>query len=201
MKIIFGLGNPGGRYELSRHNCGFMTLDRIAAALGCSFGKKEQDNLTASGLYRGQKLLLAKPQSFMNLSGFPLTRLCAFYKVDYSDILVIHDDMDLPAGQLRLRRGGQSGGHNGIKSIIEQTGTTAFNRLKIGIGRPLFDTIDHVLQPIAAEDAPLFAAAFDRAAQAALCWADQGIAAAMNEYNKAVTQEGEPPAQKEQHSG
>jgi PTH1 family peptidyl-tRNA hydrolase len=109
--------------------------------------------------------------------------------------------MDLPAGQLRLRRGGQSGGHNGIKSIIEQTGTTAFNRLKIGIGRPLFDTIDHVLQPIAAEDAPLFAAAFDRAAQAALCWADQGIAAAMNEYNKAVTQEGEQPAQKEQHSG
>ncbi|MBR5430278.1 MAG: aminoacyl-tRNA hydrolase [Firmicutes bacterium] len=186
MKIIFGLGNPGSKYELSRHNCGFMTLDRLAAALSCSFGKKEQDNLTASGVYHGQKLLLAKPQSYMNLSGFPLTRLCAFYKVDYSDILVIHDDMDLPAGQLRLRRGGQSGGHNGIKSIIEQTGTTAFNRLKIGIGRPVYDTIDHVLQPIAREDIAVFAAAFDRAAAAALCWADQGIARAMNEYNKAL---------------
>ena len=186
MKIIFGLGNPGSRYELSRHNCGFMTLDRIAAVMGCSFGKKEQDNLTAAGTYRGQKLLLAKPQSYMNLSGFPLTRLCSYYKVDYGDILVIHDDMDLPAGQLRLRRGGQSGGHNGIKSIIEQTGTTAFNRLKIGIGRPVFDTIDHVLQPIAGEDIQLFASAFGRAAEAALCWADQGIAKAMNEYNKAV---------------
>lgn len=189
MKIVFGLGNPGSKYELSRHNCGFMTLDRIAHLLGCSFGKKEQDNITASGLYRGQRLLLAKPQSYMNLSGFPLTRLCAYYKVDMGDILVIHDDMDLPAGQLRLRRGGSSGGHNGLKSIIEQTGTTSFNRLKIGIGRPLYDTIDHVLQPIGREELDLFAAAFDRAAQAALLWADQGIAAAMNEYNKAAVKE------------
>ena len=197
MKIIFGLGNPGSRYELSRHNCGFMTLDRVADVLGCSFGKKEQDNITASGVYKGQKLLLAKPQSYMNLSGFPLTRLCSFYKVDYSDILVIHDDMDLPVGQLRLRRGGQSGGHNGIKSIIEQTGTTSFNRLKIGIGRPLFDTIDHVLQPISGDDIPVFAAAFDRAAQAALCWADQGIAAAMNEYNRVQADPNEEPEKTE----
>ena len=193
MKIIFGLGNPGGKYELSRHNCGFMTLDRIAAALGCSFTKKEQDNVTASGIYRGQRLLLAKPQSYMNLSGFPLARLCAYYKVDYSEILVIHDDMDLPAGRLRLRRGGQSGGHNGIKSIIEQTGTTDFNRLKIGIGRPVYDTVDHVLLPIAAPDMPLFASAFERAAEAALCWADQGIAAAMNEYNKVIRTAEEQP--------
>lgn len=184
MKIIFGLGNPGTRYALSRHNCGFLTLDRMAEKMGCGFGKREQDNLVAAGLWRGERLLLAKPQSYMNLSGFPLTRLCGYYKADYGDILVIHDDMDLPAGRLRLRRGGQSGGHNGLKSIIEQSGSTDFNRLKIGVGRPLFDTVDHVLNPIAKEDWPLFDAAFDRAAAAAFLWAERGIAAAMAEYNK-----------------
>lgn len=185
MKIIFGLGNPGPQYETTRHNCGFITLDHIADELGCSFGKKEQDNDIATSFYKGEKLILAKPQSFMNLSGFPLARLCTYYKVDYGDILVIHDDLDLPPGALRLRRGGRAGGHNGIKSIIEQTGTTAINRLKIGIGSPLGSVIDYVISPFYEDQLPMMNPAFIRAAEAALCWAEQGISAAMNLYNRA----------------
>mgnify|MGYP000953372377 CR=1 FL=1 len=183
MKIIFGLGNPGPRYDATRHNCGFMVLDRLARSLNCAFGKKEQDNLVAAAFYRGQKLLLAKPQAFMNLSGFPLARLCAYYKVPYEEILVIHDDLDLPPAQLRLRRGGSDGGHNGVKSIIEQTGVQNINRLKIGIGAALYHTPDYVLSPFSQEEAPLFKAALDRAAQAALAWAELGIGEAMNRFN------------------
>ncbi len=183
MKIIFGLGNPGPRYAATRHNCGFITLDHIADELGCTFGRKEQDNEIASAFYKGNKLLLAKPQSYMNLSGFPLARLCAYYKVEYSDILVIQDDLDLPPGTLRFRRGGSAGGHNGLKSIIEQTGTMAINRLKIGIGSPLGSVIDYVVSPFYDDELPVMGPVFIRAAQAALCWAEQGIAAAMNQFN------------------
>jgi len=183
MKIIFGLGNPGPRFAATRHNCGFLVLDRLAEELNCSFGKKEQDNLLASCLYGGQKLLLAKPQSFMNLSGFPVARLASFYKVDYEDILIVHDDLDLPPAALRLRRGGSDGGHNGVKSIIEQTGAAQINRLKVGIGAALFNAPDYVLSPFTPEETPLFAATFSRAAQAALCWAELGISAAMNRFN------------------
>lgn len=185
MKIIFGLGNPGLRYAATRHNCGFLTLDQLAAALDCRFSKKEQDNEVAAAFDRGEKLLLAKPQSYMNLSGFPLTRLCAYYKVDYSDILVILDDLSLHPGQLRIRRGGSDGGHNGMKSIIAQCGTDRINRLKIGIGAAPYDTALYVTTPFEREEAPLFAAAFRRAAEAALCWARQGVEAAMNLYNHA----------------
>lgn len=183
MKIIFGLGNPGLRYSATRHNCGFMTLDSLAYQLDCSFGKKELDNQLAAAVWRGEKLLLAKPQSFMNLSGFPVMRLVNYYKVELAEILVIHDDLDLPPAALRLRRGGSDGGHNGIKSIIQQSGSTAINRLKIGIGAALYDTPDYVLSPFSAEEAPLFAATFKLAAEAACCWAASGIEAAMNQYN------------------
>ena len=196
MKIIFGLGNPGPRYAATRHNCGFITLDHIAEELGCSFGKQEQDNDIASAFYKGNKLLLAKPLSFMNLSGFPLTRLCSHYKVDYEDILVIQDDLDLPLGTLRLRRSGSAGGHNGIKSIIEQTGTMAFNRLKIGIGTPRGSVIDYVISPFYEDELPIIGLAFIRAAEAALCWVEQGIGPAMNLYNRTPKSErskkGEP---------
>lgn len=185
MKMIFGLGNPGLKYSVTRHNCGFMTLDKIADELGCSFGRKEMDNDIASAVYKGQKIILAKPQSYMNLSGFPLSRLCGYYKVDYSDVLVIHDDLSLEPGKLRLRRGGSDGCHNGIKSIIEQTGTRNINRLKIGIGEaPFGNTVEFVLAPFSRDDMAFFAAAFARAAEAALCWADEGIDVAMNKYNR-----------------
>lgn len=184
MKIIFGLGNPGAKYDGTRHNCGFMTLDIIAEKIGCSFGKIEHDNDIAVGRYRGEKVMLAKPQSFMNLSGFPLTRLCSYYKVDYEDILVILDDLDLPVGSIRLRRNGRDGGHNGMKSIIEQTGTANINRLKIGIDKAKYNTIDHVLTPFSAEETPVISEAFHKSADAALCWVANGIGEAMNLFNR-----------------
>ena len=109
MKIIFGLGNPGLRYAATRHNCGFLTLDCLAEHLSLAFDKKIEDNLVASTIYQGEKLLLAKPQLYMNLSGFPLARLCHYYKVDYSEILIVLDDLALPPTSLRFRRGGSDG--------------------------------------------------------------------------------------------
>ena len=105
MKIIFGLGNPGLKYAATRHNCGFLIVDQLANVLDTKFKRKKiEDNLIATGEYKGEKLILAKPQSFMNLSGYPLVRLCNYYKVDYSDILVIHDDLALPPGYMRFRK-------------------------------------------------------------------------------------------------
>lgn len=183
MKIIFGLGNPGLRYSTTRHNCGFLTLDQLADKLDAAFDKNIEDNCVASAFYQGEKLLLAKPQLYMNLSGFPLTRLCHYYKVDYSDILVILDDLSLPPTALRFRRGGSDGGHNGMKSIIEQSGTKNINRLKIGIGQPAFDTVDHVIGRFSEEEMPAFAKIFAVAAEGALYWLKEGIDAAMNKYN------------------
>ena len=183
MKIIFGLGNPGLRYAATRHNCGFLTLDCLAEHLGLAFDKKIEDNLVASAIYQGEKLLLAKPQLYMNLSGFPLARLCHYYKVDYSEILIVLDDLALPPTSLRFRRGGSDGGHNGMKSIIEQTGTKNINRLKIGIGEALFNTVDHVIGAFSPEEMPAFAKTFSLAAEGVLCWLQEGIESAMNKYN------------------
>ena len=183
MKIIFGLGNPGMRYATTRHNCGFLTLDSLAAQLNLSFDKKIEDNLVTIAAVAGEKVLLAKPQLYMNLSGFPVARLCHYYKVDYTDILVILDDLSLPPTSLRFRRGGSDGGHNGMKSIIEQTGTKNINRLKIGIGEAAFNTVDHVIGPFTGEEIPAFAKTFNVAAEGALCWVKEGIDAAMNKYN------------------
>lgn len=184
MKLIAGLGNPGARYANTRHNVGFMVLDRLAEKLNTSFDKKDGDALYAVGRYQGEKLLLLKPQSFMNLSGFPLVSLANFYKVDYSDIMVIYDDLDLPPALVRLRASGSSGGHKGMLSIIEQTGKEQIARIKIGIGRsPYPDAADYVLEAFNQEERVLFASAFDIAVQAALCWAEHGIYEAMNCYN------------------
>lgn len=192
MKIIFGLGNPGLRYAVTRHNCGFLTLDQIAAELNTEFGKKEHDNFVAVGHHAGEKIMLAKPQSYMNLSGFPLTRLCAYYKVDYADMLVIYDDMSLPPGSLRFRRAGSDGGHNGIKSIIAQTGTSSFSRLKIGIGAAPYDAALYVTTPFEKAEMPLFAETFRSAAKAALFWVKNGVDAAMNEFNQSEGKSPEP---------
>lgn len=200
MKIIAGLGNPGFKYANTRHNCGFLTLDVLEAVLNTNINKKEHDALTGQSIYKGQKLLLVKPQSFMNLSGYPLIRLANYYKVELQDILVIYDDMDTAPGSLRLRRNGSSGGHNGMGSIIEQSGSTQINRLKIGIGRSLFpNSADYVLSPFPPEQLPLMAEIFAKAAEAALCWAAEGIGPAMNQYN--TKKEKSPKKIKEADSG
>ena len=185
MKIICGLGNPGISYSVTRHNCGFLTLDAIAKELNNEISRKEQNALTAIIHNSGEKILLVKPQSYMNLSGFPLSALVNYYKVEIEDVLVIFDDMSLPVGTIRFRRGGTSGGHNGMQSIIEQLGTVNINRLKIGIGTPVYpDAKDYVLGRFSEEEIPVMAKVFATAKDAALFWVRNGINNAMNEYNK-----------------
>jgi len=185
MKVIAGLGNPGMRYYATRHNCGFLTIDMIADRLGVSIDSKDGDALIARPFYKGERLLLIKPQSYMNLSGFPIQRLVDYYKVDWQDLLVIYDDMDLAAGMLRLKRGGSAGGHNGMKSIIQQSGTDKIQRLKIGIGHSVFpDAVDHVIGRFHDDEMPMMAEAFKRAADAALCWVEFGIGEAMNRFEQ-----------------
>ncbi len=183
MKIIFGLGNPGQNYQLTRHNAGFLVLDQIADRLNINFGKKVCDCDCASSIFHDQKIILAKPQLFMNHSGFAVSKLSQYYKVDFNDILIIHDDLDLPPAQIRFKSDGGSGGQKGVTSIIEQLGIDKFSRLKIGIGKAPFDTVDYVLKQFNSEDIGIYQPAFLRAAVASLDWIDEGIAAAMNKYN------------------
>jgi PTH1 family peptidyl-tRNA hydrolase len=186
VKMIAGLGNPGLEYSVSRHNCGFMTIEQIAHELGAAREKKEKTAITRQAMLGAHKLLLVKPQTYMNNSGFAVEALRHYYKLDLADVLVIYDDMDLPPGVLRLRRAGRAGGHNGMQSIIEQCGSEQICRLKIGIGHGFsLSGAGHVLSRFAEEEMPLMAAAFARASQAALCWAEYGITKAMNEFNGA----------------
>ena len=186
MKIIAGLGNPGLEYAVSRHNCGFLTIDKIAYDLGADREKKEHNSLTRVARMGGSKLLLAKPQTYMNNSGFAVCALLNYYKLKLTDLLIIFDDMDLEPATVRLRRGGSSGGHNGMQSIIEQCGSTDIARIKIGIGHGWGSGASHVLGRFAEEAMPMYAAAFTHAAQAALCWAEHGISEAMNKYNASI---------------
>ena len=194
MKMIVGLGNPGLQYAATRHNCGFLTIDKLAYDLQAATAKKEQNALTQQVFYQGQKLLLVKPQSYMNLSGFPVTALLHYYKIATKDMLVIFDDMDLPAATVRLRHQGSAGGHNGIKSMIEQLGSKEFARIKIGISHGFVGS-DHVLGRFSAAEMPLMAEAFALAAEAALCWANLGITAAMNRYNRKTEDDKQKPAE------
>jgi PTH1 family peptidyl-tRNA hydrolase len=189
MKIIVGLGNPSRTYAGTRHNVGFWVIDMIAESLAASF--KEKDHaLQAVVHYEGEKMILLKPQTFMNLSGFAVALACNFYKIEIQDLLIIYDDMDLAPGRIRLRRGGSGGGHNGMKSVIEQLGQDKINRLRIGIGRsPYGDNIDYVLTPFSQEQLPLMADAVEKAAAASLLWAKAGITEAMNQYNKKEQEE------------
>lgn len=183
MKIIVGLGNPGLQYSTTRHNCGFMVIDKIADILSVSVNKKELGSLTATAYYKSQKLLLVKPQSFMNLSGIPVSRIVDYYKAENDEILVIYDDLSLSPGILRLRRGGRDGGHNGLKSIIGQLGDTDINRIKIGIGAAPYDTAAYVLSHFKEEEMSLYSDVFAVAAEAAFHWVEFGISSAMNKYN------------------
>ena len=184
MKLIAGLGNPGLKYEATRHNAGFMTLDALALKLNVSFEQKKFQASFTQCFYKGEKLLLLKPETFMNLSGFALREAVNFYKLEAEDILVIYDDMDLLPGEIRVRRSGSAGGHNGMKSCIEQLGTDKINRIKIGIGHPLASTVvDYVLERFSREELLNMQKISADAADAALCWAEFGIQEAMNRYN------------------
>jgi len=183
--LIAGLGNPGRKYEHNRHNVGFMLLNRLATKLGESFTQVESKALVAKATYQGERVILIKPQTFMNGSGSAVSSLVHFYKVPMENMLVAYDDVDLPLGILRLRPMGGSAGQKGMQSIIERLGTEAFPRLRIGTGRPpgRMEAADYVLQDFPANDADLLAETLDRAVEAVLTFIQDGLEHAMNSYN------------------
>ena len=185
--LITGLGNPGRQYRENRHNVGFMAVDRLAAHLGASFARMESKAMIAKADYKSQRLVLAKPQTFMNLSGQSVSGLVHFYKVPLERMIVITDDVDLPLGTLRMRPGGGSAGQKGMISIIERLGTQDFPRLRIGIGRPpgRMDAAAYVLQDFSKADKEFLDAALERAVLALLEFVGSGLDAAMNKYNGA----------------
>jgi len=186
MKLIIGLGNPGKEYAGTRHNIGFHCVSRIAKSCGISFSRKGSQARFGAGEIKGEGVVLAKPQTFMNLSGKSVKLLGQRYKVALGDILIIHDDLDLPPGKIRISRGGSSGGHKGIESIISELGSRDFLRIRVGIGRPPEedqDTVDYVLGNFSYDEKTVIEDAISRVAEAILYLMQYGIVAAMNKYN------------------
>ncbi len=189
MYIIVGLGNPGKQYAKTRHNVGFDTIDRLADRYNISVDTKKHKALCGKGMIEGQKVVLAKPQTFMNLSGESVRELTDFYKIDpEEELIVIYDDISLEPGQLRVRPKGSAGGHNGIKNIIAQIGTQVFKRVKVGVGeKPKgYDLADYVLGHFSKEERAVMEDAFERAAEAAVCMMNDSMEHAMNQFNKKV---------------
>lgn len=189
LAMIVGLGNPGKEYALHRHNVGFMVVDALAQAHGLRFTRNRGANAwVAQGQIQNRAVLLAKPRTFMNLSGRAVHRLRQAHQVSPEQILVVCDDLDLPLGRLRMRPAGGSGGHKGMQSIIDSLGTHSFPRLRVGIDRPSgsMDPADYVLQPFDAAQRPLLLEAIQWAVAAIECWLAEGMAAAMDRFNRAV---------------
>ena len=183
--LIVGLGNPGREYEKTRHNAGFRALDILADKLGCKVDKLKFQGLYGQVNHKGRKILLLKPQTYMNLSGRSVLQLSAFFHVPPQNIIVLFDDISLEPGRLRLRKDGSAGGHNGIKSIIAELGSQDFPRVKIGVGakpHPDFDLADWVLSAFSAQEEKALQPALERAADAALGIIELGMAEASNRY-------------------
>jgi len=184
--LIVGLGNPGREYEKTRHNCGFRALDILADKLGCRADKLKFQGLYTQVNYEGRKVFLLKPQTYMNLSGRSVLQLSAYFNIPPQRIIVLFDDISLPPGRLRIRPDGSAGGHNGIKSIIQEVGSQAFPRVKIGVGskpNPEYDLADWVLSTFSASEEKALAVALDNAAAAALAIIDHGVPEAANRFN------------------
>lgn len=185
MKLIIGLGNPGKKYELTKHNIGFLLIDQIADKYNADNFKERYNSLAAEVNINGEKVILIKPQTYMNLSGKGVAPFLNFYKLTAADIIVIYDDLDLAVGKIRLRPKGGAGGHNGIKSLIQALGTEEFQRLKVGIGRPPqgWQTADYVLSKFTDEEWPLITEAIKEGVAAVEKTLEQGIEVAMNSFN------------------
>jgi PTH1 family peptidyl-tRNA hydrolase len=200
--LIVGLGNPGPEYDQTRHNIGFRCVDALAEAYGLAFDQKKKSKArTADGLIVGKRVLIAKPQTFMNLSGTSVQGLAAFYQIPPRNIIVILDDLDLPLGTLRIRPKGGSGGHKGLTDIVQRLGTQDFPRIRVGIGRPpgRMDPAAYVLRRFDQDEAPIINPAVDRAVKAVEVWLTEGIETAMNRYNgsaeEVAAREAPPAAQ------
>lgn len=184
-KLIVGLGNPGRKYAQHRHNIGFQIVEALAEAHGLAFDKFQHRARVAVGQIRDQKVVLARPLTYMNLSGTSVGPLVREYKVPLDRMLVVYDDLDLPLGVLRLRPKGGSGGHRGMRSIIQHLGTEDFPRLRVGIGRPPAgqDPADYVLSPFAEDELPVVVRVREQAVAAIECWVEEGLDAAMSRFN------------------
>ncbi len=183
-KLIVGLGNPGRKYAHNRHNVGFQCLERLAQAHGLSFAQRRAKASLALGKIAEVGVVLARPLTYMNLSGQAVRQLANFYKLAFEDILVIYDDLDLPLGTIRLRPEGGSGGHKGMRSIIEALGSQAFPRLRVGIGRPPGnDAVSYVLSNFGADEQITLESVYEKVVAAVELFLREGIEAAMNAHN------------------
>lgn len=186
MLLIAGLGNPGREYDKTRHNAGFEVIDRLSAKLAIPLDRKRFHALMGEGSAAGRRLVLLKPQTYMNLSGQSIAQALQWYKLSPPQCLIISDDIDLPLGTVRLRAQGGAGTHNGWRNILLETGSQDFPRIRIGVGAPpaQWDLADWVLSRFDPSSAALMADTFQTAAEAALCFVGEGIQRAMNQYNQ-----------------
>ena len=188
--LIVGLGNAGRRYRNNRHNIGFMVVERLAEAYGVSLGRAQQRAVVGNGRIASRHVILAKPQTMMNLSGDAVGPLANYYKIPPANMLVIYDELDLPLGTIRLREKGGSSGHNGMKSIMQQVGN-GFPRMRLGIGRPpgRMPPAAYVLQDFGQDDLPLVADVIEEALKAVVTYLTEGIDLAMSRHNRNMNQE------------
>ena len=193
MKLIVGLGNPGRVYAHSRHNIGFMCLNHFAKAHGIRFDKKQSKARTGTGEVAGKKVIVARPQTGMNLIGEAVSRLVKKFKLSPSDLIVIHDDLDLPLGKIRISYDSGSGGHKGVNSIVAHLNRQDFIRIRVGVGRPDIsgesaeekevNIIDYVLSDFTPQEKRITAQVIPKVSQAVVCLLEEGLTAAMNKFN------------------
>lgn len=187
MKLVVGLGNPGPQYAETRHNVGFQLVDGLARRWGCEVTRHEKrfEGLMGEAAVAGDRVLLLKPLTFMNVSGRSVGALMRFYKLEQASLLVAYDDLDLPVGQLRLRASGSAGGQKGMADVLRTVGSPDVSRIRIGIGRGSApDAVGHVLGRFSPQERALLGPVLDTAVDAADCWAREGIEAAMNRFNR-----------------
>ncbi|MCW9134253.1 aminoacyl-tRNA hydrolase [Bacillus paramycoides] len=185
MKLIVGLGNPGREYELTRHNIGFMAIDELAKRWNISLNEQKFKGLFGAGFVNGEKVILLKPLTYMNLSGESIRPLMDYYKIDVEDFIVMYDDLDIPVGKLRLRMKGSAGGHNGVKSTISHLGTQEFQRIRMGIDRPKngMKVVDYVLGRFTSEETSGVNQSIEKAADACEEWLNKPFLQIMNTFN------------------
>lgn len=185
MKLIVGLGNPGREYELTRHNIGFMAIDELAKRWNISLNEQKFKGVFGAGFVNGEKVILLKPLTYMNLSGESIRPLMDYYKIDVEDFVVMYDDLDIPVGKLRLRMKGSAGGHNGVKSTISHLGTQEFQRIRMGIDRPKngMKVVDYVLGRFTSEEIPDVNDSIEKAADACEEWLNKPFLQIMNTFN------------------
>lgn len=198
MYIIVGLGNPGKRYEQTKHNVGFITIDVLAEKYGIHINKIKHKALVGEGIIFGQKVLLIKPQTYMNLSGNSVREIVAYYKPPIENLVVVYDDIDIPMGSLRIRKSGSAGTHNGMRSIIYDLQNDKFPRVRIGIGGDRHIPLsDYVIGGFRKEDKAIMEESITRAVSALECILEKGIVHAMNEYNNKNKTKGKPSVKEE----